>query len=262
MTPSVYQALQRWFFDYVREFRDPTGKLPFMMDVKLSHSRRVASDAGELAADIGCPEPDALTARAAGLLHDVGRFEQFQRFGTYNDRDSTDHGALGLEILRRHDALRDCEARDQARLEAAVRLHNAKALPPDTDADLLVHVRLVRDADKLDICDALYQLWKRGEFQRNPALALHANLDGPVTVAALDELANGLVISHENIRSLNDFFLTQLSWMRDLNFAPTYRRVARRGLIRNIAEALPPDARIRRLVDEAEAWVVARQDSA
>ena len=66
MTPTVYQAIHRWFFDYVRGFRDESGKLPFMMEIKLTHSRRVASDTAELSADIGCTQEENLTARAAG----------------------------------------------------------------------------------------------------------------------------------------------------------------------------------------------------
>ena len=34
-----------------------------------------------------------------GLLHDIGRFEQVRRYGTFNDAKSIDHGKLGVEIL-------------------------------------------------------------------------------------------------------------------------------------------------------------------
>jgi len=260
MKLALYQALQRWFFDYVREFRDADGKLPFMMEIKLVHSRRVASDASELAEALGCSESEMHVARIAGLLHDVGRFEQYQRFGTFQDGNSIDHGKLGLSILQRHKALEECGPKERACIETAVCLHNLKEIPTGIETDRLLHLKLVRDADKLDICDSLYKMWKRGEFRKNPALTLSADPEGPVTPDALDELSKGLVISHENIRSLNDFFLTQLSWMRDLNFPPTFRRVMRRGLIRNIAEVLPRDERIRKVVNEAEEWVAARQD--
>ncbi len=230
-----------------------------MMDTKLSHSRRVASDASELAADIGCDPSGLLIARAAGLLHDVGRFEQFKRYNTYNDRDSINHGTFGLEILQQFDVLRGQKEQVREIISNVVSLHNRLEAPAGLDSDSLMYLRIVRDADKLDICDSLYQLWRRGEFTKNPALALYANLDGPVTEKAIEELAKGLVVSHEHIKSLNDFFLTQLSWMRDLNFAPTYRRVARRGLIRNIAKVLPEDARISKLVDDAERLVASRQ---
>ena len=41
-------------------------------------------------------------AEAVALLHDVGRFEQYKRYGTFNDRKSVNHAALGVEIMKKN----------------------------------------------------------------------------------------------------------------------------------------------------------------
>ena len=33
------------------------------------------------------------------MLHDIGRFEQIKRYGTFNDSKSVDHGEFGADLL-------------------------------------------------------------------------------------------------------------------------------------------------------------------
>lgn len=38
-------------------------------------------------------------AELIGLLHDIGRFEQIKRYNTFIDKNSINHGQLGVKIL-------------------------------------------------------------------------------------------------------------------------------------------------------------------
>ena len=42
-----------------------------------------------------------------GLLHDVGRFEQLRRYGTFIDAQSIDHAEFGADRLFRQGKIRD-----------------------------------------------------------------------------------------------------------------------------------------------------------
>ena len=42
-----------------------------------------------------------------GILHDVGRFEQIRRFGTFSDADSIDHAHYAVNILFDDGKLKD-----------------------------------------------------------------------------------------------------------------------------------------------------------
>ena len=68
--------------------------------LKAAHTRQVAATAGRIARDLGFPEGDQDLAWLLGLLHDLGRFEQVRRFGTFNDAVSASHARLSVELLR------------------------------------------------------------------------------------------------------------------------------------------------------------------
>ena len=40
------------------------------------------------------------------MLHDIGRFEQIRRFGTFNDAQSVDHAEFGADLLFKEGLIR------------------------------------------------------------------------------------------------------------------------------------------------------------
>ena len=40
------------------------------------------------------------TARAAALLHDAGRFQQYAEYKTFSDALSEDHAELGVKVIQ------------------------------------------------------------------------------------------------------------------------------------------------------------------
>ncbi len=235
----------RWFDGYLRAFADGRGALAPLLQLKVEHSRRVAAIMGGLGRDLGLARGEVAAAWTLGLLHDVGRFSQFAQFGTLNDRRSLDHGRRGAEVLEQHRILRGCAPAERRRILAGVRHHNGRRLPGGLRAGELLFVRLIRDADKLDIFETLVAVCENGEVRRRPELVFNVPLDGPPSPAAAADLRAGRIVSYAHVRSLADFFLTMLSWVYDLNFSATCRRLAERGLLEKILAALPPDREIR-----------------
>lgn len=68
---------------------------------KYKHSLRVMKFAIDIAKSLNLTEDEIILAAKAGLLHDIGRFEQWTQYCTYNDLKSIDHADLGVEILKR-----------------------------------------------------------------------------------------------------------------------------------------------------------------
>ena len=92
----------------------------------------------------------------AGLLHDIGRFEQARRYGTFVDSLSVDHAELSTDLLFA-EGLADRFPQDglpedwRNIAETAVRQHN-KLKPAETPDDRTRRfIDLIRDADKTDI---------------------------------------------------------------------------------------------------------------
>ena len=89
--------------DYnIDEFKIYTDKYTYLGDpviLKVDHTFRVVKLCAEIAKSLNLSDEDIALAKLCGLLHDIGRFEQYRIYHTYKDKDSIDHGDLGYEIL-------------------------------------------------------------------------------------------------------------------------------------------------------------------
>lgn len=72
-----------------------------MIKLKIDHTLRVVDNAVELAKNLSLPEDKIEIVRTIGLLHDIGRFEQWKNYQTFYDVDSVDHGNYGYEVLKK-----------------------------------------------------------------------------------------------------------------------------------------------------------------
>ena len=124
------------------------------ISLKIAHTYRVADIAERVAGSIGA---NVDFSWLLGLLHDIGRFEQFKRYGTFIDRKSVDHAEFGADILFR-DGLIESFPIDgmimeswESIAETTIRLHNKLSLPDDLDPTTHLYAQILRDADKADI---------------------------------------------------------------------------------------------------------------
>lgn len=90
------------FAEYVRNY-DPSDE---KIKLKIDHTYRVAGLCQRIAESLGLSEPDVDIAWLLGMLHDIGRFEQIRRFGTFNDAQSVDHAEFGADLLFREGLIR------------------------------------------------------------------------------------------------------------------------------------------------------------
>ena len=66
---------------------------------KQEHSLRVMRISEEIAKRLNWKKEEIEIATLIGLLHDIGRFEQYQEFKTFHDSRSVDHGDLGVKKM-------------------------------------------------------------------------------------------------------------------------------------------------------------------
>lgn len=155
--------------------------------LKIEHTLRVAELAEQIARAQGFTPAGIDLCWLAGLLHDIGRFEQLRRWDTFSDRISADHAAIGADMLfegaahlddpavvavaptpqpsdaafmehnAAHGALEAfapevaADPAAAALIRAAVGHHSAFRLPDELDMRTRAVCDVVRDADKIDI---------------------------------------------------------------------------------------------------------------
>lgn len=248
--------LRAWFASYCGSFRSADLELQRNFDLKELHTRNVC-EAARLIAQEGSPRRQML-AQVAALCHDLGRFPQFREFRTFKDSESLNHAHLSAQILKQSDLLDFLPKPERDSVLLAVRLHNAYLVPaglaPETD-DLL---RIVRDADKLDIWRVFIDFFHTPEAERasGPGLGFP---DLPVcSPQVLAAVASGEMVQLSAIKSLNDFKLLQLSWVYDINFLSTLRLIEERGVLQRLAATLPGDAAVLDVLARVQSYLKRR----
>lgn len=132
---------------------------------KITHSLRVCDISGKIAEGLNLDNEQIELAKLIGLLHDIARFEQFTRFGTYNDLVSIDHGQLGVEILENDQYIRkyiETEKFDNT-IKKAIKNHNAYRIEDGLNEEEILHSKIIRDSDKIDILYQISEFYKKGE---------------------------------------------------------------------------------------------------
>jgi len=260
--PQQYKQIVRWFKGYAGAFAGENADDNYAYQLKEVHTYRVCANIALLSRRLNLTLGDTLLARTSALLHDVGRFNQYRRYKTFNDRNSCDHAELGIAALSSHDVLSICPAAERKLIRDAVRYHNAAVLAPDRSERVLFFTRLLRDADKLDIwkvfCDHYRECRLHPDRDPNRTIVLELPDRPECSQAVLTALQQGHFARTEDLRTIIDFKLLQISWVYDLNFRPAFELLRRREYLERIAAELPRTAEVGKAVRSAMAYAEAR----
>lgn len=238
------------FAEYVRNYDTSDEKIK----LKIDHTYRVAGLCQRIAESLGLSEPDVDIAWLLGMLHDIGRFEQIRRFGTFNDAQSVDHAEFGADLLFREGLIRkfaegyyeECELarsgneeaeqiiknnehhnKDTGLLEMAIRQHNKYRVKEDLTERQRMFCDILRDADKVDI------------FKVNADIPMEIIYD-----VTTEELKNGIITKEvlesfykkETVlksvrRSAVDHIVGHISLLFELVYKESYRQAREQGYV-------------------------------
>lgn len=258
MNTNDLELLKRWFADYAAGFYtdDPDHDLPIRL--KEEHTAQVCGNMVMLGEALGLSKPDMLLAETTALFHDIGRFRQYALYGTFNDRISDNHARMGLRQLAAHDVLSVCSRTEKRLIATAIAFHNAAFLPRNGDEKTRVFMRLIRDADKLDIWRVFIDYYKDAAKIPLPMAEFGLSEAPTCSERVLEALNKQRFVQIKDVRTLNDLKLLQISWVFDLNFSPSFQAVLRRGYIEQIEAALPRSGAVARAVQKAREYVLDR----
>lgn len=239
MNNNNLQDFKKWFFDYSVSFYTDDEEDRKNIILKERHTADVCENMKIIAGALSLNENDAMLAETIALFHDTGRFPQYRKYKTFNDSASTNHAALGAKVLAENNVLGGLEKREQEIISRAVVLHNVFTIPDGRGEDNALFVKMIRDADKLDIWRVFTEYYKTPPAQRPSAAGLGLPDIPEYSPLILSNLRRLRMSRLSDLRTLNDFRLLQLSWIYDLNFPVSFRIVLERDYIRGIAAPLP-----------------------
>jgi hypothetical protein len=241
MDQTVLGGMRAGFVQIAGEYAERLGQRREHIVLKRDHSLRVHALAAKIVARESISPPGPYLA--AALVHDIGRFSQFERFGTYRDDESVDHGDEGADFLRRGDFLDAFDPPVRESVIEAVRLHNKREIPLGLDPLTKSLCTVVRDADKLDIVRViLSRLGAPGPVDGVVTLGL-ADEPQAWTQAIVEVVAVGESPAYGDLRYINDFKLLLASWGPKLVHRASRRIFAQRGYLERLFALLPPTDR-------------------
>lgn len=143
------ERARKVFNEYVEKYDSSVEKIK----LKIDHTLRVSELCEKIALSLNMSKEDIDLVWLTGLLHDIGRFEQVRRYGTFNDTKSINHGKLGVEILFAEGKIRDFidDRSEDELIKKVIGCHNAYTVPSDYSEREITFSNILRDADKVDI---------------------------------------------------------------------------------------------------------------
>jgi len=243
MEQKDLEQINTWFERYVASYYSDDPVTRNSLKSRYEHILRTCQEMTYLTEALGLEDAGTCTAQAIALLHDIGRFEQFARYGTFFDHVSTDHGNLGAIILCQAGALAHLVYEEQEKITTAVKCHNRRALPGNLPDSHQFFARLIRDADKLDIFQTAYDYYRRRLSDSGDQDWEMELLDEPAcSPEVVSALLAGQQIEHCHLQTVHDLQLAQIAWIYDVQFAPTYQRLKDRRVLEQLIGLLPEDS--------------------
>jgi putative nucleotidyltransferase with HDIG domain len=243
-----YQLLEikKWFETYTGSFLTGVEKIDSALAVKVRHTKNVGLEILAIANSLDMRTEECYLAELCAVLHDIGRFEQYARYHIYSDSRSEDHAAIGIRVLHETGILNKLDFADQELIRFAVFHHNKASLPDSGDERYLFFLKLLRDADKIDILRVVTDHYHGLVTDDAIGIGLPdiPEISGPI----LHAITNGTIARVEEMRTLNDFKLLQIGWVFDLNFPQSFETIMHRKYVQKLSEVLPQTDEVKRAV--------------
>ena len=157
-------------------------------------------------------------AEFIGLWHDIGRFEQFRKYKTFNDLESEDHAELSVLLLENMEFMLNVSEGNKQIIIESIRHHSKIDLPENLDKQAVLFSQILRDADKLDIYKVMMAHYRSAETGETSFITHDMADDGRVSVELAGEIMRGKGFHYSRIATLNDMKLFQVGMIYDLNF--------------------------------------------
>jgi len=233
------KIIEFWFENYVQRFKSPDKKYKKNIKLKKDHTYRVCDEIIRIGKNLNLNNQDLNLAKTIALLHDVGRFEQYDRYRTFADYKSENHAELSISILIKEGILEGIDNSTKRIVDFAITHHNNAHLPQQKSDRSLFFAKLIRDADKLDVLYVVTEHYHNKDKEHNDVIEFGL-LDPPqISDKVFKNLISGSTVEFKHIQNLNDLKLLQMAWIYDINFPITFHLIKERQYLEKIWEVLP-----------------------
>jgi HD superfamily phosphodiesterase len=229
---------------YISTFSEGNKNFQEHYQLKKEHTFRVVDEISRIGEQLKLDKKTLAMAETVALLHDIGRFKQYQKYQSFNDAETENHAEIAIDIIQEQSWIEDYSIQEKKIIRESILLHNVKKLPANLQPEVKFMAQLLRDADKIDI---LYVV-----LQSNIGHIMGLENDDSeykISEAISDSFIQRKPVPIEYAQKLNDFRLVRASWIFDLNFKPSFICFKEREYIPRILGKIPNSEKLQRIHD-------------
>jgi len=242
---NVLQRMHNWVQEYIRTFYSDDIEIQRAILLKEEHTQHVTVISRDLAKHLKLSVHDQILAEMIGLFHDIGRFQQFTLYRTFNDALSENHALLGLKVIVGLDFFQELSESDLAVFNFAIANHNAKLITATDNNRQLLFAKIIRDADKLDIYRVLEPF-----LQPSDGTGCNATF--------IRSFIHGVQCDYTQIKTYDDRKLVRLMWIYNIYFSWTLLKIVEQGYIDKIIACFPKTLLMEQGVKNLKIYITAK----
>lgn len=197
---------------------------------KVAHMLRVKENSKMIAKSLNLNNEDVKLAELIGLLHDIGRFEQLKRYNTYLDKNSVNHGELGVKILFEEGLIRSFitdNIYDEI-IKKAIINHNRNKIENGLNERELLYAKIIKDADTIDI---LYM----AVIEKPEVVYESDNIEKESFSKELfNEFMNNELLDYSKIKTHADIIITHFKYIFNMNFKYSFQLIKEKEYLEKI----------------------------
>ena len=214
------------FKEYINNYDINNGKIA----LKVGHILRVCDKSNKISKTLNLSEENINLATIIGLLHDIGRFEQVKQYGTFNDTKSVNHGELGVKILFEDGLINKFKIDEKyfKTIRIAILNHNKSRIQDKLTENELLHCKIIRDSDKLDIFNVLLI----DKFI--DVYGCESMENETFSNEIIREFKEEHLINYKNRKTYGDLWICHMAYVYDLNFEQSYQILKKEGYINKL----------------------------
>ena len=196
--------------------------------LKVKHTYRVAEISRIIARAMNLNQEKQQLAELIGLLHDIGRFKQYEMLRNNEEVTKYDHGDYGAELLS-HDIRKYIETSQYDNIiMKAIKNHNKFEIEENLSEEELFFSKLIRDADKIDILFECLNIFWKGKEELIEQSKLRDEICNSINKNQMIEIKG-----KREYNSINSMFTT-LAYTFDINFKESYKYIKEQNYINKI----------------------------
>lgn len=224
---------KKFYKEYVSKYNPEDPKVA----LKIAHIYRTSEKAKWLATKLGLEQEDILLAELIGLLHDIGRFEQTRKYNTFLDKISINHGEYGVKVLFEDNLIRNFieDKQYDEIIKKAIINHNRDQISKDCNEKELLHCKIIRDADKLDIYYVLLNDTLEAAYPTN------IYPKEPISKSIKKDFVEKYSIDYSNVKSCIDLLVGQIAYVFNINYIYSLEMIKKEKYLEKMIERFEPN---------------------